>query len=67
MDRHVQVIDVGTGYIKAEVAGAESPKTFANVIGTVKHNPVVGAQKAQGLIEQSLFVSNDVHLHRGLL
>ena len=60
-------MDMGSGSLKAEFAGAETPKVFQNVIGSVKHSAVLPQQQLDGLIDGSLFASNDVAKHRGIL
>lgn len=61
------VMDLGSGSIKAEFAGAENPKVFQNVIGEVKHKAAIPQQSLEGLIDSNYFVSNDVSKHRGVL
>ena len=61
------VMDLGTGAIKADIAGAEVPQVFPNVVGTVKHKPLVPDQQVEGLVEGNMFVGRDVDKHRGLL
>lgn len=61
------VLDMGSGSIKAEFAGAEVPKVFQNVTGHVKHSAVLPQQQLDGLVDGSIFASNDVAKHRGLL
>lgn len=60
------VADLGTGSIKAEFAGAEAPRVFANVAGTVKYRALIQDQQIEGLLDGSTFVGNDVDKHRGL-
>jgi centractin len=61
------VVDLGTGSVKAEMAGAEAPQIFPNVVGNIKYNPMVPDSTLPGLIDGSMLVSSDVEKHRGLL
>jgi centractin len=60
------VMDVGSGSVKAELASAELPKTYSNVVGTIKHHALMPEQ-APGLVNDNMFVGNHCDEHRGLL
>ena len=71
------VMDVGSGWVKAELASAEHPKAYQSVVGTVKHKPLLASAAAPagkdalpatpGAAESPMFVGAQVKDHRGLL
>lgn len=64
MDGACVVVDLGTGFVKAELASAEAPKTYQNIVGTPKHKPLL---KDTRTTADGLVVSGDAVQQRGVL
>ena len=67
MEGSTVVVDLGSGSIKAELSGAEVPRVFQNIVGTVKHHALIPQHHIEGLVDGAVFIGNDVSPHRGLL